>query len=64
MDDSKTQKKSCRNEDDPISGHGLNRDSAYKETRKLALFRSKIVTIRIRHTLMKAIQQKADTHGV
>lgn len=62
MDDSKTQKKSCRNEDDPISGHGLNRDSAYKGT--LALFRSKIVTIRIRHTLMKAIQQKADTHGV
>lgn len=44
-------------EDDPISGHGLNTDSAREEASR---FRPKIVTIRIHITLMKTIREKVE----
>lgn len=55
------RRKAAGMEDDPISGHGLNTDSAREGAPR---FVPKIVTIRIRITLMKTIREKVDTHGV
>lgn len=51
------RRKAAGMEDDPISGHGLNTDSAREGASR---FRPKIVTIRIHITLMKTIREKVE----